>query len=142
MSEMIDPIIKKRKKKKPLSTQVATVAGSFVSKKRYVSAIDLFLGIGWLTQDKLSDWKAGKIPYLERVINANLKKISRVMKEFRTWASHANLKASITVYKHNSYNLRFRKSGNCNIEAAYSTHYVLLKSNEKVEYKNREGDLI
>lgn len=130
MSEVIDPVIKKRKKKKPLSNQVATVAGSFVSKKRYVSAIDLFLGIGWLTQDKLTDWKTGKIPYLERVITANLKKISRVMKEFRTWASHAKLKASITVYKHKGCRLRFSKSGNQNIETAYSTHYILLKCDE------------
>lgn len=130
MSEVIDPAIKKKKKKKPLSRQVATVAGSFVSKKSHVSAIDLFLGIGWLTQDNLSAWKAGKIPYLERVITANLKKISRVMKEFRAWASHSKLKASITVYKHKSRKLCFSKSGNENIETAYSTHYILLKYDE------------
>ena len=131
MSEMIKPVLKKKGKKKSLSKQVTTVAGNVVSKKGYVSAIELFLEIGWLTQDKLSDWKTGKIPYLELVVAANLKKLSRTMKEFRSWASHAKLKTSITTYKHKSCRLRFSKSGNPNIETAYSTHYVLLKSNEK-----------
>jgi hypothetical protein len=118
------------------------VAGNVVSKKGYVSAIDLFLGIGWLTQDKLSDWRKGKIPYLERVVTANLKKISRAMKEFRSWATHSKLKASITIYKHKSCRLRFSKSGNPNIETAYSTHYVLLKSNEKENHHTCTGNLI
>lgn len=131
MSEVIKPVIKKKKKKKSISKQVATVAGGFVSEKCYVSAIDLFLGLGWLTQDKVSDWRAGKIPYLERVVTASLKKLSRTMKEFRVWARHSKLKASITVYKHKNRRLRFSKSGNPNIEKAYSTHFVLLESNEK-----------
>jgi hypothetical protein len=136
MSELIGPVLKKKKKKKTPIQQVATVAGNVVSKKGYVSAIDLFLGIGWLTQDKLSDWKKGKIPYLEQVVTANLKKLSRAMKEFRTWANHSKLKASITVYKHKSCRLRFSKSGNSNIETAYNTHYVLLKANGKEIPKN------
>ena len=116
------------KMKKSLSKKVATVAGNTVSRQSYVSAIDLFLGIGWLNQTNLLDWKKGKIPYLEQVATANLKKISRIMKEFRLWANHAKLKKSITVYKHKNYKLRFSKSGNPNIETAYSTHFILLKS--------------
>lgn len=136
MSEMIKPVLKKKGKKKSPSKQVATVASNIVSKKSYVSTIDLFLGIGWLTQDNLSDWKTGKIPYLERVVTTNLKKISRALKEFRSWAAHAKLKASITVYKHKSCRLRFSKSGNPNIETAYSTHFVLLKANKNENPKN------
>lgn len=59
---------KKIKKKKKISQRVATVAGDIVSKKGYVSVIDLFLGIGWLTLDTVIDWKSGKIPYIERTI--------------------------------------------------------------------------
>ena len=136
MSEVVEPVLKKKKKKKTPIQQVRTVAGNVVSKKGYVSAIDLFLGIGWLTQDKLSDWKKGKIPYLEQVVTANLKKISKAMKEFRTWAIHSKLKSSITVYKHKSCRLRFSKSGSPTIETAYSTHYVLLKAKEKEIPKN------
>ncbi len=62
------------KNKKTLSQKVATAAGSAVSKQGYVSAIDLFLEIGWLNQTNVLDWKKGKVPYLERVVKANLKK--------------------------------------------------------------------
>jgi hypothetical protein len=124
------------KKKKTLSQKVATAAGNAVSKQGYVSAIDLFLEIGWLNQTNVLDWKRGKIPYLERVVTANLKKISRAMKEFRLWATHAKLKKSITVYKHKSYKLRFSKSGNPNVETAYSTHFLLVKSNKNNNPKN------
>lgn len=130
MREIINTITKQKKNSPLLSKQVAMVAGIVVSKKNYVSVIDLFLGMGWLSQDKLLDWKAGKIPYLESVIMVNLKKISTAIKEFSSWAAHSKLKASITVYKHKNYMLRFSKSGNHTIETAYSTHYVLLKSNE------------
>lgn len=53
--------LKKKKPKKPLSKKVATVAGNAVSQQGYVSAIDLFLGLNWLTQAHLLDWKKGKI---------------------------------------------------------------------------------
>ncbi len=124
------------KVKKSLSQKVSTVAGNAISRQGYVSAIDLFLGIGWLNQDNLLDWKKGKIPYLERVLTVNLGKISRTMKELRFWATHAKLKESITVYQHKSYRLRFSKSGNPNIETAYSTHFVLVKSNKNDNQKD------
>lgn len=118
------------------SQKIAHSSGEIVSKKGYVSTIDLFLALGWLTPNKLNDWKRGKIPYLERSITANLKKISRTMKEFESWAIHSKLKASSTVYKHKSYTLRFSKSGEPNIENAYRTHYVLIKSDKNVGLKN------
>jgi hypothetical protein len=98
--------------------------------------IDLMLGLDWLTPDKLNDWKKGKVPYLERIITTNLKKISRAMKEFKSWAVHSKLKASNTVYKHKNYRLRFSKTGQLNIETAYSTHYVLLNPDKKDIHSN------
>jgi hypothetical protein len=122
---------KRKKKKKNISQRVASVAGEIVSQQGYVSVIDLFLKIGWLAPDKLLDWKRGRVPYLERVITANLGKISRAMKEFRSWAIHSKLKASVTIYKHGNHPLRFSKTGQSVIETAYSTHYVLIKSQTK-----------
>lgn len=111
--------------KRKFSQNVAVIAGNVVSHQGWVSPIDLFLGMGWLNQEKLSDWKKGKTPYLERVITANLSKLSKTMKEFKSWATHSKLKPSITVYKHKNCKLRFSKSGNPYIESAYSTHYIL-----------------
>lgn len=113
------------RKKRTYSQKVASIAGQEISSKGYVSPIDLFIGIGWLTEEKLKDWKMGRVTYLERVVTANLSKLTKTMKEFRAWATHANLKPFRTVYKHKNCLLRFSKSGNPNIEEAYSTHYVL-----------------
>ena len=127
MNEVTQPEGHLKPRKKPLSKQVATVAGHIVSQKGVVSVIDVLLAISWLSQKNLDAWKTGKIPYLEAVITANLKKISSTMKEFIAWGEHSKLKASTTVYKHKNVKLRFSKSGSNTIEAAYCTHYVLLK---------------
>jgi hypothetical protein len=124
-------------KKKKYSQQVATVAGNVVSLKGYVSVIDLMMGLNWLTIEKLNDWKQGRVPYLERVITVNLTKISRTMKAFRAWAVHSKLKPSQTVYKHKNFQLRFSKTGEPNIETAYSTHYVLPKAFKKENLSTR-----
>lgn len=113
------------RKKQAYSQKVASIAGKEISSKGYVSPIDLLIGIGWLTEEKLMDWKMGRVAYLERVVTANLSKLTKTMKEFRAWAAHANLKPSRTAYKHKNCLLRFSKSGNPNIEESYSTHYVL-----------------
>lgn len=122
---------KTKKKKKTITQSVATAAGNVVSKKGYVSAIDLFIGLGWLTPGQVVDWRKGKIPYLERVVMANLNKLTRTMKEFKAWAIHSKLKPSLTAYKHKGSHLRFSKSGQKNIEIAYSTHYVLPQPKEE-----------
>lgn len=123
--------MQKPKKKIQLPLRVATIAGNSVSLKGEVSVIDLMLGLSWLTPDKLKEWQAGKIPYLERVITANLTKISRAMKAFRAWAVHSKLKPSIRTYKHKKNRLRFSKTSEANIEMAYATHYVLVKPTKK-----------
>ena len=92
-----------------------------------VSVIDVLLAIDWLSQKNLDDWKTGKIPYLEAVITANLKKISSTMKEFIAWAEYSKLKASTTVYQHKNVHLRFSQSRRDTIEAAYGTQYILFK---------------
>ena len=110
-----------------IAASVAKVAGQAVTQRGYATAIDVFVGLGWLSQKDLLSWKAGQVPFLERVVNANLSKISKAMKEFRAWAVKAKLKPSTTIYKHKSQTLRFSKSGHEGIEAAYRTHFVLIK---------------
>jgi hypothetical protein len=133
--------LKKAKKKINFSQKIATLAGTIVSRKGHVSVVDLFIEIGWLQSDKLNDWKQGRISYLERVITANLSKISRAMKEFKSWAVHSKLKARFSIYKHKGHRLRFSKTGELNIETAYSTHYVLIRPEGKREMSQIKGTL-
>ena len=112
-----------------MAHKVAQAAGSAVEKRGYATAIDVFIGLGWLSAVDVEGWRRGQVPYLERAIGANLHKISLAMREFRAWAVKARLKPSRTVYCRHGMGpkatLRFSKSGAPGIEGAYQTHYVL-----------------
>ena len=56
------------------------------------------MGIGWLAPSHVEEWRQGRVEYLERVAQANLAKLSAVMKLFRTWATSRGLVPSETVY--------------------------------------------
>ena len=100
----------------------------------YAAPADVLVDIGVLPRQKYEDWRFGKVQYLEAVCTCNLKKLSFVMKQIRSYAKKTNLKPSFCYYKrwgvkkkqgHKSViPLRFSKSGNPEIEKAYATHYV------------------
>ncbi len=108
----------------------------------YVSAVDVFIGIGWLVPTHVQAWRRGLIPYLERVIHANLHKISHAMQIFQEWAGTRGLMPSETAYlartRHGRWELRFSKSGHPRIEETYRTHYVSPKLSEQKRQKLRE----
>ena len=85
----------------------------------------------------------GKVRYLEAVCTCNLKKLSFIMKQIRSYAKKTNLKPSFCYYKRWGVKkkhghkpvipLRFSKSGNTEIEKAYATHYVDLGRTEQLK---------
>jgi hypothetical protein len=87
---------------------------------------------------------------LERVVTANLSKISKAMRFFRGWARRRELKPSETAYVARSRGhatLRFSKSGNPSIERAYRTHWVSPKLSERkrerlAEHQGKPPDLV
>lgn len=124
-------------REKELWRKVAKVGGEAINAKGYVTSIDILLGLGWLSRSDLEAWRRGQIPYLEKVVHANLSKISRAMKALRSWAAQAKLKPSSTVYKRKGHRLRFSKFGDESIEKNYSTHFVL---HAKLPAKQRRSD--
>jgi hypothetical protein len=50
----------------------------------YVSPVDEFVGIGWLDQTALKRWQQGQVDCLERVVLADLSRISEAIKLFRS----------------------------------------------------------
>ena len=99
----------------------------------YAAPVDVLMDVGALTKEKYEEWRFGKATYLEAVCNINLRKLSVIMKAVRGYASKNGLKPSYTCYKQwglktkgksSVVRLQFSKSGNPDIEKAYSTHYV------------------
>lgn len=119
---------------KRLERRVAAVAEAALAQRGFVTAIDILLGLGWLTPSSEEAWRQGRTPYLERVVTANLSKISKAMRLFRDWARRRGLKPSETVYLtrgRRRSTLRFSKSGNPSIERAYRTHWVSPRLSER-----------
>ena len=92
----------------------------------YAAPADVFRDLGLLSEKDYRSWKAGRVDTLERVIQTNLNKINKIMKEVQSYARRQGLKPSFTVYKANGSKrpLRFSKSGDPSIERSYATHYV------------------
>ena len=95
---------------------------------KIVAPVDVIVGVGLLSPEHLEEWRRGRIPYLERVINCNLTRLGRLLRILRFHAHDLNLKPSMTVYmrwgKGLKQRLQFTKTGDPRLEEAYATHFV------------------
>jgi hypothetical protein len=125
-----------RKNDKQMEERVARVAEAVLAERGFVTPIDVLVGLGWLQESRVEDWRRGRVAYLEKVTFANLSKISRAMRVFRRWAERRGLKPRESGYvrrtrSHHRRPLRFSKSGAPAIERAYRTHWVSPKLAER-----------
>ena len=119
-------------------------AEAALTKRKFVTAIDVLVGVGWLEPRRVDEWRQGRVDYLERVTVANLGKISTAMRSFRGWAQARGLRPSETAYVARTRDrrpLRFSESGNPEIERAYRTHWVSpeLSERKRARLAERQG---
>ncbi|MGI8803929.1 MAG: DUF2293 domain-containing protein [Solirubrobacteraceae bacterium] len=125
---------------KRLEQRVIASAEAALAARGFVTAIDVFVGLGWLAPSAEQAWRTGQIAYLEAAVAVNLSKISKAMRYFRRWADLRGLKPSETAYLRRSAGrgaLRFSKSGKPSIERAYRTHWVSPKLSERERERER-----
>jgi hypothetical protein len=129
-----------------LEQRVTRAAEAVLAEQRFVSAIDVLLGLGWLAPSHLDQWRQGRVESLERVVQANLSKVTVVMAAFGRWARDRGLNPSETDYvarTRDRRQLRFSVSGDAAIERAYRTHWVSPDLSQRaVERQSRAPDLV
>jgi hypothetical protein len=133
-----------------LDRRVVRAAEAALAQRRFVTAIDVLMGLGWLEPRRVDEWRQGRIAYLEAVVTASLGKISTAMKVFRQWAAARGLTPSETAYVARTRDrrpLRFSKSADPGIERAYRTHWVSPELSERrrerlAERQSRPPDLV
>lgn len=112
-----------------LRERVERAAAAALEAKGEVSALDIFMGIGWLNPAHHRNWRTGRVVCLERVVQSNLKRVSASMRLFREWARQRGLTPGEVRHtratSRGSVDLRFSVSGDADIERAYRTHYFL-----------------
>jgi len=117
-----------------LQVKVHSAMHTLIKEKDVASPVEIIIAIGVLTKEDYERWRFGKVDYLERVCKVNLRKLSFINHEIRSYAQKHVLKPSWTDYrqwgKGKNARLRFSKSGDENVERLYATHY---NNNQKVE---------
>ena len=116
-----------------------------LKKRGYATPIGVLMDLEILSKENYELWRNWKIAYLEKVCNINLKKLSTILYEMRAYAKRGGLKPSFCVYKtwgvkkKNGQGkkpviiLKFSKSGLADIEKWYATHFVDIKTVEKLK---------
>src|SRR5664279_4389389 len=97
-----------------LDGRVVKAAETALADHQFVTAIDIMVGMGWLTTPQIDRWRQGRVDYLERLVTASPSKISTSMTTFHHWARNEGLTPSETAYLARSRDhrsLRFSKSG-------------------------------
>jgi hypothetical protein len=133
-----------------IERRVARAAEAALAKRRFVTAIDVLVQVGWLEPRRVDEWRQGRVDSLERVTAANLGKISTAMRSFRRWAQARGLRPSETAYLERTRDrraLRFSKSGDAGMERAYRTHWVSPELSERkrarlAERQSRPPELV
>lgn len=129
-----------------LERRVRRTAEEALTRQRFVSAIDVLLGLGWLAPTHLDRWRQGRVESLEHVVQANLRKVTAAMAELRRWAQAKGLNPAETAYLARTRGrrpLRFSVSGDDAIELAYRTHWVAPELSQRtVERQSRPPDLV
>lgn len=125
-----------------LEKNIKHIISELSDEKGYICSIDVLLGLNYLAKTDYEKWRNGQVEYLEKICQTNLGKLTTINKIIRQVATKMNLEPSLTVYnkygKGPKQKLRFSKSGDYNIEKAYSTHFLnkyqieKLKENKKI----------
>jgi len=112
----------------PLYPRIARAVEAILERGKVVTPVQVLVGMGLLTLERLDDWRRGRVPYLEGVLRCGLARLSRLLRILRFHAHELNLVPSVTVYmrwgKGPKQQLRFTKTGNPKLEEAYARHFV------------------
>lgn len=112
----------------PLHPRIVRAVDALLARGKVIAPIDVLVSMDLLTADRLQAWRRGELPYLERVIDCNRPRLSRLLRILRFVAHDLKLRPSPAVYSRHGKGgrlpLRFSKSGDPKLEQAYSTHFV------------------
>ncbi|HSM75034.1 MAG TPA: hypothetical protein VK852_10365 [Desulfobacterales bacterium] len=111
-----------------LYPRVTRAVEKLLARGKVVAPADVLVAMGLLEPKDLANWRRGRVPYLEKVVNCNLTRLSRLLRILRFHAHDLNLVPSVAAYmrwgKGPAQRLRFTKSGDPKLEEAYARHFA------------------
>jgi hypothetical protein len=110
-----------------LERRVVAAAEQALTRRRYVSPLDLLTGLGWVPLGLVTDWRQGRAPHLEAVAAVSADRLTDALEIFHRWAQSRDLHPSEFAYVTASRErqpLRFTAAGDPARERAYRTHWM------------------
>jgi hypothetical protein len=123
-----------RGNRRPLEERVAEAAAAALAAQKYVSPLDVLLGIGWLDPNSARRWRLGQAECLEAVMQVDPARIAEAMRLLARWADVQGLVATQAEYVARTPArpaLRFSRSGDDATERRYRFHWVAGDLSEK-----------
>jgi len=124
-----------------LTDKIKMTCEELIYVQGFISSVDILKKLNYLSEKDYTDWRFGRVLYLEKVCTVNLSKLSLIAKVIRKFAHDLDLKHSYTAYhKHGKgakIKLRFSKSGDEKIEHAYATHYLDVERIDELKQKKQ-----
>lgn len=111
-----------------LYPRVERAVEKILAKDKVVAPVDMLVQMRLLEPTHLEDWRRGRVPYLEKIIDANLTRLSRLLRILRFHTHDLKIVPSVTAYmrrgKGPKQRLRFTKTGDPKPGEAYARHFV------------------
>jgi hypothetical protein len=133
-----------------LEQRVVRAAESALGQQRFVSPVEVLLGLGWLAPRHVDEWRQGRIECLEAAMSTKPSTIAAAMALLTAWAGERGLEPRETAYvarTRDRRRLRFSRGGDAATERAYHTHWVSRELSDKErdrlqERASRPPDLV
>jgi hypothetical protein len=131
-------------RQQPLQPRVVAAAEKILAKQKFVTPLDICMGIGWLPSAHVDNWKQGRVAALEQVLPAHGDRLASLIEYLERWAAGKGLKPGEAEYLSQTRDrrtLRFTENGGPQVEAAWRTHWVspgLTAAQEERIAKRRE----
>lgn len=128
--------------KDTLYPAVARAIAGIMQAGEIVTPVEVLRRLERISQEQYEDWRFGRIAYLERVFSGSLGKASRILRIVDFHARSLGLTPSRTEYRqwgkkgrNRRIVLRFSRSGEPSLEAAYATHYLTKAQQQRQQTK-------
>jgi hypothetical protein len=117
--------------KDTLYPAVSRAIAEIVQDREVVTPVEVLLRLQRISRQQYEDWRFGRIAYLERAFLGSLGKAGRILRIVEFHSASLGLTPSRTEYRqwgkkgrNRRIVLRFSKSGEPRLDAAYSTHFL------------------
>lgn len=135
---------------KGLRGRVVAAAEEALERQKFVTAIDVCIGLGWLHSRHVDNWRQGRVDSIEYFLPVPHSRVAEVTDYLQQWASEKGLKASVAEYTSATRDrrvLRFTKDAKPEIEQAWRTQWLAADLPEKqqariVERQKAAPDLV